>query len=67
MIKLSHWIDLERKYKGMDLPNDLEKYIRVETDIPINMKEEIHEYLKQKDWQPRDIVDPTLIKRLCRT
>lgn len=67
MIKLSHWIDLERKYKGIDLPNDLEKYIRVEADIPINMKEEIHEYLKQKDWQPRDIVDPTLVKRLCRT
>ncbi|MHA1373222.1 MAG: CO dehydrogenase/acetyl-CoA synthase complex subunit alpha [Promethearchaeota archaeon] len=67
MIKLSHWIDLERKYKGIDLPNDLERFIRVEADIPISMKTEIKEYLKQKGWQAREIIDPTLIKRLCRT
>ncbi|MFX0031506.1 MAG: CO dehydrogenase/acetyl-CoA synthase complex subunit alpha [Candidatus Hodarchaeota archaeon] len=67
MIKLSHWIDLERKYKGVDFPEDLEKYIRVEADIPINMKDEILEYIKGKGWQPKEIVDPTLLKRLCRT
>ncbi|TFG02553.1 MAG: CO dehydrogenase/acetyl-CoA synthase complex subunit epsilon [Promethearchaeota archaeon] len=66
MIKLSHWIDLERKYKGVDLPTDLEKYIRVEADIPINLKSEIQEYLKSKNWEPKDIIDPTLLKRLCR-
>ena len=67
MIKLSHWIDLERKYKGVELPNDLEKFIRLEADIPINMKDEIHEYLKEKGWKPKEIVDPTLLKRMCRT
>lgn len=66
MIKLSHWIDLERKYKGVDLPTDLEKYIRVEADIPINLKSEIQEYLKSKNWEPKEIIDPTLLKRLCR-
>jgi len=65
MIKLSHWIDLERKYKGVDFPNDLEKFIRVDADIPINMKDEILEFLKQKGWEPKEIVDPTLLKRLC--
>ena len=67
MIKLSHWIDLERKYKGVKFPNDLEKFIRLEADIPINIKDEIQEYLKQKGWKPKEIVDPTLLKRMCRT
>jgi len=65
MIKLSHWLDLERKYKGVDFPEDLEKYIRVDADIPINMKDEIKEFLRNKGWQPREIVDPTLLERLC--
>ena len=65
MIKLSHWLDLERKYKGISIPSDLYKYIRVEADIPINMKDEIMKYLKEKDWKPKEIVDPTLLKRLC--
>ncbi|MFX0057327.1 MAG: CO dehydrogenase/acetyl-CoA synthase complex subunit alpha [Candidatus Heimdallarchaeota archaeon] len=67
MIKLSHWIDLERKYKGIKLPNDLEKFIRVEADIPINLKDDILAYLKEKGWKPRDIIDPTLLERLCHT
>ena len=66
MIKVSHWIDLERKYKGVDLPADLDRYIRVEADIPISMKSEILEFLKEKGWEPREIIDPTLVKRLCR-
>ena len=66
MIKLSHWIDLERKYKGVQFPNDLERFIRVEADIPISFKDEIHAFLKERDWQPREIIDPTLLKRLCR-
>jgi acetyl-CoA decarbonylase/synthase complex subunit alpha len=65
MIKLSHWIDLERKYKGVDFPNDLDKFIRVEADIPINLKTEILDYLNRRGWTPREIIDPTLLKRLC--
>ncbi|MHA1282092.1 MAG: CO dehydrogenase/acetyl-CoA synthase complex subunit alpha [Promethearchaeota archaeon] len=66
MIKLSHWIDLERKYKGVQFPTDLEKFIRQEADIPISMKDEIMEYLKERNWKPKEIIDPTLVKRLCR-
>jgi len=67
MIKLSHWIDLERKYKGVQFPNDLEKYVRVDADIPINMKEEIRDYLEEVGWEERELVDPTLLERLCHT
>ena len=66
MIKLSHWIDLERKYKGVQFPNDLEKFIRVEADIPITMKTEIMDYIKEKGWKQKEIIDPTLLKRMCR-
>lgn len=65
MIKLSHWMDLERKYKGVKIPNDLEKFIRVESDIPINLKDEIQAYLKEVGWEPKEIVDPTIVERLC--
>ena len=67
MIKLSHWIDLERKYKGVAFPNDLEKFIRVEADVPISMKTEILDYLKEKEWTSKDLIDPTLLERLCHT
>ncbi|MFX0071476.1 MAG: CO dehydrogenase/acetyl-CoA synthase complex subunit alpha [Candidatus Hermodarchaeota archaeon] len=67
MIKLSHWIDLERKYKGVDFPADLDKFIRLDADIPINIKTEIQAYLKEKGWKPKEIVDPTLLERLCHT
>ncbi|MEJ2248226.1 MAG: acetyl-CoA decarbonylase/synthase complex subunit alpha, partial [Candidatus Lokiarchaeota archaeon] len=67
MIKLSHWLDLERKYKGVDFPEDLEKFVRVDADIPINMKDEIRSYLEEKGWEPKEIVDPTLLERLCHT
>jgi acetyl-CoA decarbonylase/synthase complex subunit alpha len=66
MIKLSHWIDLERKYKGVEFPNDLERFVRVDADIPISMKDGIREFLKEKGWTPREIIDPTLLKRMCR-
>jgi acetyl-CoA decarbonylase/synthase complex subunit alpha len=65
MIKLSHWIDLTRKYLGQDLPDDLEKYIRVEADIPINLKDDIMTYLKSKNWEPQEIIDPTIVERLA--
>jgi len=65
-IKLSHWLDLEKKYKGVQFPNDLEKFIRVEADIPINLKDDIHAFLKEKGWKPKEIIDPTLLKRMCK-
>ena len=56
-----------RKYKGVQFPNDLEKFVRLDANIPINMKTEIQEYLKERGWKPKEIVDPTLLKRMCRT
>jgi len=31
------------------------------------MKTEIQEYLKEKNWKPKEIIDPTLLQRLCHT
>lgn len=67
MIKLAHWIDLERKYKGVQFPPDLEKYIRVDSDIPISMKDEIKEYLASIGWKEKELIDPTLLERTCHT
>ncbi|GAG84603.1 unnamed protein product, partial [marine sediment metagenome] len=66
MIKVTHWMDLSRKYLGVKIPYELEKYIRVEADIPINMKTEILEYLKSKNWEPIEIIDPTIVERLSK-
>lgn len=66
MIKVTHWMDLSRKYLGVNIPDELEKYIRVEADIPINMKTEILEYLKSKNWEPIEIIDPTIVERLSK-
>ncbi|GAB4328564.1 MAG: CO dehydrogenase/acetyl-CoA synthase complex subunit alpha [Promethearchaeota archaeon] len=66
-IKLSHWIDLHKKYYGtMPSAEELAKYVRVEADVPINMKSEIMEMLKQVGWEPKEIIDPTLVERTCR-
>ncbi|MFX0101972.1 MAG: CO dehydrogenase/acetyl-CoA synthase complex subunit alpha [Candidatus Hodarchaeota archaeon] len=62
-IKLSNWIDLHKKYIG-GLPPDVTTFIRVEADIPITMKSEIMELLKVEGWEPREIIDPTMVERL---
>lgn len=54
-IKLSNYVDLYKKYMGT-LPPDLHLFIRKETDIPITMKGEIMEYLKEVGWEPRKAV-----------
>ncbi len=65
-IKLSHWIDLSKKYLGR-FPDaeELAKFIRVDSDIPVNMKPEIIAMLKTVNWKPREIIDPTLVERTC--
>jgi len=65
-IKLSHWIDLSKKYMGR-FPDaeELAKFIRVEADVPVNMKTEIMAALKTVNWKPRTIIDPTLVERTC--
>ncbi|MHA1731636.1 MAG: CO dehydrogenase/acetyl-CoA synthase complex subunit alpha [Promethearchaeota archaeon] len=64
-IKLSHLIDLSLKYFDK-FPDDLDKYVRNDADIPISFKTQVKEMLEKKGWEPREIVDPTLVERLCR-
>ncbi len=64
-VKLTHWIDLHKRYYGC-LPPDIEKFIRIEADIPITLKDELMPILKSKGWKPTEIPDPTLLPRLVR-
>ncbi|RMF90521.1 MAG: acetyl-CoA decarbonylase/synthase complex subunit alpha, partial [Methanobacteriota archaeon] len=64
-IKLSHYIDLHKKYFGT-MPDDLHLYIRNEKDIPITKRDEIMEMLKKRGWKERPVPDPTMVKRLVR-
>jgi acetyl-CoA decarbonylase/synthase complex subunit alpha len=64
-IKLSHYIDLHKRYYGV-MPDDLHLYIRNNADIPITMKTDIRKILKEKGWTERRIPDPTLLSRLIR-
>ncbi len=64
-IKLSHYIDLHKRYYGV-MPNDLHFFIRNTADIPITMKKEILTILEENNWEERKIPDPTLLPRLIR-
>ncbi|MEM3047075.1 MAG: CO dehydrogenase/acetyl-CoA synthase complex subunit alpha [Candidatus Bathyarchaeia archaeon] len=64
-IKLTHYADLHRRVYG-SLPDDLHLFVRMESDIPITMREEVLEALKGKAWVEREIPDPTLLLRLVR-
>jgi anaerobic carbon-monoxide dehydrogenase, CODH/ACS complex subunit alpha len=41
--------------------------VRVPADIPLTMKDEILEHLKQHDWKETSIPDPTLLPRMIHT
>ncbi|MHA3962427.1 MAG: CO dehydrogenase/acetyl-CoA synthase complex subunit alpha [Candidatus Thorarchaeota archaeon SMTZ1-45] len=60
-IKLSHYIDIHEKYYGF-FPDDVWKYIRRDTDIPITLKDKILAQMKENKWKERRIIDPTLLK-----
>jgi acetyl-CoA decarbonylase/synthase complex subunit alpha len=62
-IKLSHYIDLHEKYYGY-FPEDIHRFIRRETDIPITLKDKIKAQMKANKWQEKPIPDPTLVRRL---
>ncbi len=64
-VKLTHWIDLHKKYFGC-MPEDIEKFVRTEADIPITLKDDIMAILKEKGWKPSEIPDATLLPRLIR-
>jgi acetyl-CoA decarbonylase/synthase complex subunit alpha len=63
-IKLTNWIDLHRKYIGGKFPPGIEKYVRVEADIPITMKDDIVAFLKEKNWKEKQVIDPSMVERI---
>ena len=66
-VKLIHYIDLSKKYYGT-MPDDLELFVRGESDLPFTMKKELLEHLKAKGWEDGKIgmPDPTLLDRMIR-
>ena len=67
-VKLSHYIDLYRRYYGGGLPEDLHLYVRRDADIPFTMKDEITKALQKMGWVEGKIAspDPTMLERLIR-
>jgi len=63
MIKLSNYINLHQKLYGT-MPDDIHRFVRSETDLPITMKDEIMKVLEIKGWKPVEIPDPTLLDRM---
>jgi len=48
------------------MPADIHLFGRREADIPITMKDEILEVLKEKGWKEMEIPDPTLLEEMVR-
>lgn len=81
MIKLTHYIELSRKYLGV-MPDDWHIFVRSETDLPLAKREELLKILETKhgweiDWKRKKILSgpsmkmdvsaqPTNLKRLCK-
>lgn len=64
-VKLSNYIDLHRRFYGV-MPDDIHLLVRTIADIPITMKDEVINILKEKGWKESRIPDPTLLPRLVR-
>ena len=64
-IKLTHYIDLHKRLYGT-MPDDINLFVRNELDIPITMKDEIRNILREKNWKETRIPDPTLLPRMVR-
>ena len=66
-VKLSHYIDLHRKYFG-SMPDDLHYLVRREADIPFTMRQEVMEVLDASGWEEGRVamLDPTLLERMVR-
>ncbi|MFX0108635.1 MAG: 4Fe-4S dicluster domain-containing protein, partial [Candidatus Hodarchaeota archaeon] len=62
-IKLSHYVDIHEKYYGY-FPDDVWRYIRRDSDIPITLKDKILAQMKENKWKERKIPDPTLLKEM---
>ena len=63
MIKLSNYVNLHRQLYGC-FPDDIQRFVRSESDLPVTIKNEILADIKQKGWKPIEIPDPTLLDRM---
>ncbi|MFN3527771.1 MAG: acetyl-CoA decarbonylase/synthase complex subunit alpha, partial [Candidatus Altarchaeaceae archaeon] len=68
--KLTHYIEIYLKEYGK-FPEDVYKFIRSESEIPMTYKDEIMKILKEKNWKEKFMVaggygDPTLLKRMVK-
>ncbi|MEM3386735.1 MAG: CO dehydrogenase/acetyl-CoA synthase complex subunit alpha [Nitrososphaerales archaeon] len=63
MIKISNYVSLHRQLYGC-LPEDLHLFVRDENDLPVTIKEEVLQIIKQRGWKPIEIPDPTLLSRM---
>ncbi|MGB9837872.1 CO dehydrogenase/acetyl-CoA synthase complex subunit alpha [Methanothermobacter sp.] len=62
-MKLSNYIDLHKKYFGT-IPDDIDRFIRTEKDIPIVYKRDIMKILEEKNWKPRKLPkEPSILER----
>jgi acetyl-CoA decarbonylase/synthase complex subunit alpha len=59
-IKLTHYLDLHKRMMGI-LPDDIDLFVRTPADIPVTMKGEILQILKERNWKEHPIPDPTLL------
>ncbi len=64
-VKLTHYTDLHKRLYGA-MPDDIHLFVRTLADVPITMKEEVLEVLKQRGWREGRIPDPTLLPRMVR-
>lgn len=61
-IKLTHYIDLHKKYLG-EMPPDIHLFIRNDKDIPITYKQEVMKFLEEKGWEAREMAqEPSLLE-----
>ncbi|MCS3924476.1 CO dehydrogenase/acetyl-CoA synthase complex subunit alpha [Methanosalsum natronophilum] len=81
MIKLTHYIELSKKYLGV-LPEDWHNFVRSEQDLPLAKRDELLNILEKEhgweiDWDKKKIisgpsmkfdvsVQPTNLERLCK-
>jgi acetyl-CoA decarbonylase/synthase complex subunit alpha len=63
MIKLSNYINLHKQIYGT-MPDDIQRFVRAESDLPVTMKDEVMPVLMEKGWQSIEIPDPTLLDRM---
>jgi acetyl-CoA decarbonylase/synthase complex subunit alpha len=56
---------LYKRHYGI-MPPDIHTFVRTMADVPMTMKDEVTQILKEKNWKETVIPDPTLLPRMIR-